>query len=129
LSRSTRRHGAIESVAGSDRPHVLNLAGMYTLGKNWRLGARSVFYSGIPGKQRFEQRFPYPRANPFFRVDLRLERRFRLGPRSFWSLIVEGLNITASSETLRRTCDPVTGCEDRNVGPVFLPNVKIEAQF
>lgn len=129
LSRSTRSFDNVETLAGSDRPHVLNLAGMYTLGKNWRVGARSVFYSGVPGRLRREERFPFSRANPFFRVDLRLERRFRLGPRSWWSLIAEALNATASKETLTRTCTAEDGCQDREVGPVFLPNVKLEAQF
>jgi TonB family protein len=128
LSRSTRSYDYVETIAGSDRPHVLNLAGMYTLGKNWRVAARSVFYSGVPGRLSRFQRFPYSRSDPFFRLDLRLERRFRLGPRSWWSLIAEALNVTASEETLTRTCD-VNGCRDRNVGPVFLPNVKLEAQF
>jgi TonB family protein len=128
LSRSTRSFDNVETLSGSDRTHVLNLAGMYTLGKNWRIGARGVLYSGIPGKQRTEERFPHPRTDPFLRVDLRLERRFRLGPRSYWSVIAEGLNVTASRETLTRNCDEL-GCEDEKVGPVFLPNVKIEAQF
>lgn len=128
LSHSTRSYADVATVAGSDRPHVLNLAGMYTLGKNWRVGARSVFYSGLPGRQRLENRFPHPRTDPFFRLDLRLERRFRLGPRSFWSIIAEALNVSASRETLARTCDAL-GCQDKTVGPVFLPNVKIEAQF
>jgi hypothetical protein len=128
LSRSTRSYDHVETLSGSDRPHVVNLAGMYTLGKNWRVGARSVFYSGVPGRLKAFQRFPYARSDPFFRIDLRLERRFRLGPRSWWSLIAEALNATASKETLTRTCD-VNGCVDRQVGPVFLPNVKLEAQF
>lgn len=127
LSRSTRAYEDVYTLAGSDRSHVLNLAGIYTLGKNWRIGARSVFYSGIPGRQFGAERFPHARAAPFFRLDLRLERRFRLGPRSWWSLIAEALNATASRETLSRVCD-IT-CDDSVVGPVFLPNVKVEAQF
>jgi hypothetical protein len=127
LSRSTRSFDNIETLSGSDRTHVLNLAAMYTLGKNWRVGGRSVFYSGLPGRQSATETFPHPRTDPFFRLDLRLERRFRLGPRSYWSLIAEALNVTASKETLNRVCN--AGCTDTVVGPVFLPNVKVEAQF
>jgi TonB family protein len=127
LSRSTRSYDNVETLAGSDRTHVVNLAGMYTLGKNWRVGGRSVFYNGVPGREYGEAYFPHSRSAPFFRLDLRLERRFRLGPRSWWSLVAEALNVTASREALSRVCDLT--CTDEVVGPVLLPNVKVEAQF
>jgi hypothetical protein len=138
LSRATRSFpesptGAYETLAGSDRTHVLNLAGLYTFGHNWRFGARSVFYSGVPGRMRSgNPLFDQPRAEPFFRLDLRMERRFRWGERGYFSVVAELLNSTLSSEVIRRQCssrDGDTTCEDTAPGAVFLPNVKLEGSY
>lgn len=130
LSRSTRSYRTYETLSGADRTHVLNLAGLYTLGANWRLGGRSVFYSGLPGRRRGELRlFDQSRAHPFFRLDLQLERRFRIGERSYWSVTAEVLNATRSTETLRRLCGADGECEDTEVGPVILPNIRVEGHF
>ena len=45
LSRSTRTFGNQDFLASFDRTHVLNAAGAYDLGRNWRAGARVVFYT------------------------------------------------------------------------------------
>lgn len=132
LSRSTRTYDEFETVAGSDRTHVLNLAGMYTLGPNWRLGARSVIYSGVPGRLEGSRRvFDQGRATPFFRGDLRLERRFRFQDNGYLSVVAELLNATFSSEAIRRVClpEPLNDCEETVIGPIFLPNLKVEARF
>jgi hypothetical protein len=135
LSRSTRTYDEYTTVAGSDRTHVLNLAGLYTLGANWRIGARGVAYSGAPGRMEGARRiFDQSRSKPFVRADLRLERRFRLGPESYWSVVAEVQNATLSTEVLRRICSQPRGsdeveCTDTVVGPIFLPNLKLEARF
>ncbi len=130
LSRSTRTYDEFTTVAGSDRTHVLNLAGMYTLGPNWRLGARTVFYSGVPGRLEGARRvFDQGRSTPFFRGDLRLERRFRFQDNGYLSLVAELLNATFSSEAIRRVCVRGQGCEETVIGPIFLPNLKVEARF
>lgn len=136
LSRTTRTYADYETVSGADRTHVLNLAGLYTLGSNWRLGARAVGYSGYPGRMQGE-RTPYAqsRAPFFFRADVRVERRFRLSERSYWSLVGELLNATGSPDVMRRVCFEPLGssqkvdCKDTRVGPLMLPNVKVEAVF
>jgi TonB family protein len=133
LSRTTRTYKDYETVSGSDRTHVLNLAGLYTLGPNWRFGGRTVFTSGVPGRLRGRQRiFDQGRSAPFFRADLRLERRFRLSDVGYVSVVAELLNATFSSEVIRRGCDIIDGervCEDVVVGPITLPNLKVEARF
>lgn len=129
LSRSTRTYDDYQTLSGADRTHVLNVAALYTLGANWRVGGRSVLYSGIPGRRTGGVRlYDQSRAHPFFRTDLQLERRFRIGPETYWSVVAEILNATASTETLRRLCG-ADGCEDVEVGPVFLPNVRVEGHF
>jgi len=134
LSRSTRTFDTFTTLAGSDRTHVVNLAGMYTLGPNWRLGARGVAYSGVPGRleaQGQRRVFDQGRAPPFVRADLRLERRFRFEGDSYLSVVAELLNATFSRETIRRVCNPAQPeeCTNTTVGPIFLPNLKVEARF
>ncbi len=133
LSRTTRSHDTYKTISGSDRTHVVNLAGLYTLGPNWRVGGRAVFTSGVPGRLRGGERiFDQGRSAPFFRTDLRLERRFRLSDVGYVSVVAELLNATLSSEAIRRTCENVDGvrtCEDVVVGPITLPNLKVEARF
>lgn len=130
---TTETAAAYDTLAGSDRTHVLNLAGLYTFGPNWRFGVRSVFYSGVPGKLRGAQPvFDQARAEPFFRLDLRLERRFKLGPKGYLSVVAEVLNSTLSSEVIRRECVDNAGtivCKDTIPGPVFLPNIKVEGTY
>ena len=93
-------------------------------------------YSGYPGRMQGE-RAPYDqsRAPFFFRADVRVERRFRLSERSYWSLVGELLNATGSPDVMRRVCFEPLGssqkvdCKDTRVGPLMLPNVKVEAVF
>ena len=136
LSRTTRTYDDYETVSGADRTHVVNLAGLYTLGANWRLGARAVGYSGYPGRMDgLRAPFDQSRAPFFFRADVRVERRFRLSERSYWSLVGELLNATGSPDVMRRVCFEPLGssqkvdCRDTQVGPLMLPNVKVEAVF
>jgi hypothetical protein len=135
LSRTTRSYDRLSTVSGADRTHVINLAGLYTLGANWRLGARAVGYSGFPGRME-DKGSPYDqeRAPFFFRADVRVERRFRISETSYWSLVAELLNATGSKDVLRRECfnsrlQGKVQCEDTQVGPLMLPNIKVEALF
>lgn len=136
LSRTTRTYDDHETVSGADRTHVVNLAGLYTFGANWRLGSRVVGYSGYPGRMQGERTpFDQSRAPFFLRADVRVERRFRLSERSYWSIVGELLNATGSQDVLRRVCyeplerDQKVDCKDTQVGPLYLPNVKVEAVF
>src|SRR6201999_175948 len=81
LSRSTRTYGSQTFVSSFDRTHLVNPALTYDLGRNWRAGGRVVFYTGLP-------KAPDPsnastRLAPFFRLDVRLEKRWDIGKR-FW---------------------------------------------
>lgn len=129
LSRSTRSYGRVHSVSGYDRPHVLNLAASYDLGSHWLASAHTVLYSGVPGSRTLGERriFDQPRAAPFFRVDLRLEKRFPISADSWWAITAEIMNATLSREVLRRPCQP--DCRDETVGPIVLPSLGVNGQF
>ncbi|HWA73219.1 MAG TPA: TonB family protein [Polyangiaceae bacterium] len=129
LSRSEQSSRDQKSPSGFDRTHILQTALSYDLGRAWRIGARAVVYSGVPelnlqGTPHFTGS---RRGSPFFRLDLRAEKRFRIGETGYWGLIAEVLNATSTKETVRLDCGEV--CRERTAGPVVLPSVGIEAGF
>jgi hypothetical protein len=151
LSRSTRQAhfptlGARDAVATVpsefDRTHVLNAALSYDLGAGWRAGGRFVFFSGAP-YSALAGSLPVPpyhdrRTPAFFRLDLRLEKRWTLGRDSFIALVIEGQNVTLSKERnpLGRDCDGefgpqggTTTCQVSKVGPITIPSLGVEAVF
>jgi TonB family protein len=129
LSRSEQASGEQKSPSGFDRTHVLQTALSYEVGPGFRVGARAVVYSGVPelnleGSPHFTGS---RRGSPFFRLDLRAEKRFRIGAHGYWGLIAEILNATSTREVVRLDCGEV--CRERSAGPVVLPSVGIEAGF
>lgn len=129
LSRSEHSTPEQKAPSGFDRTHVLQTALGYELSRGFRVGARAVLYSGVPelnleGSPHFTDR---RRGSPFFRLDLRAEKRFRVGQRGYWGLTAEVLNATSTREVVRLDCGEV--CRERSAGPVVLPSVGIEAGF
>lgn len=129
LSRSTRSTARLEGPSSVDRTHVLNLAAAYRLGDSWRLGGRTVLYSGIPAEVAYPRAAQSPPRGPwFFRLDWRLEKRWPLGETGFWALVAEVQNTTFAKETLDVSCYAY-GCESESIGPVTVPSLGIEASF
>jgi hypothetical protein len=132
LSRSTRTFGGQEYIASFDRTHVLNAALAFDLGHNWRAGTRFTFYTGLP-------RAPDPtdpgstRLEPFYRVDLRLEKRWSipntfLGKKAWVSFVAEWLNATLTKEAIGTSCT-LSGCTETLIGPVTIPRLGMEGGF
>ncbi len=126
LSRSTRTYGGQTFLAAFDRTHVLNVAAAYDLGRNWRAGARVVFYTGLPKAP--DPSDPGTRLAPFFRADVRLEKRWQLGRKTWLSLVAEWMNVTLSKEEIGTSCT-LQGCQATSVGPVTIPSLGIEGGF
>jgi TonB family protein len=129
LSHSEQSSGRRRSVSGFDRPHVVQAALSYDLGAGVRAGARAMFYSGVPelnleGSPHFTTD---RRGAAYFRLDTRIEKRWRLGETGWWSLVGEILNATSTREVLRLDCGSV--CVERFAGPIILPSVGLEAGF
>jgi len=125
LSRSTRTLGGYTFPSTFDRTHVGSTALGYDLGRNWRAGARFVFYTGIP-KDTLDNDLinPPPAEHPardssFYRLDVRLEKRWTLSERAWISLVFEVLNTTLHKETFG----------DEEIGPVTIPSLGLEAGF
>jgi len=126
LSRSTRSFGRRTYVATFDRTHVANAALAYDLGRRWRAGSRVVFYTGLPKP-------PDPfdgstRLPPFFRLDLRLEKRWQLTPTVWISAVAEAMNATLSKEAVQSECT-LEGCAAEEIGPVTIPSLGVEGGF
>jgi hypothetical protein len=153
LSRATREarylmpsgSEATSTIVGDyDRTHVLNAMGAYDLGRGWRFGTRFVFYTGAPYSDNYPpgQGSPVPPLNdkrypPFYRVDARLEKRWSLGPERSIAFVAEVQNATLSKEARAYSCQttqtssaPVsTTCSVRELGPITLPSVGVQAFF
>jgi hypothetical protein len=150
LSRSTREASlpgtlgagpVVDTLASFDRTHVLNVVASYDLGARWRAGGRFVAYTGLPySNTRFG--IPVPpydgvRMPAFYRIDLRLEKRWRVGTSATLALVFEGMNVTLNKEVLAAHCSPANGqtasgldrCTFDTLGPVSVPSVGVEGFF
>jgi hypothetical protein len=125
LSRSTRQVEGRSYVATFDRTHVANLVVAYDLGKGYRAGTRFMFYTGLPQSTAAGDGGRLP---SFFRVDLRAEKRWRIGKQGFFSVVAEWMNATLSKEAVATTCT-LNGCEAQTIGPVTIPSLGIEGGF
>jgi len=152
LSRSIREAHYLTASGGEatativgdyDRTHVLNVLGAYDLGRRWRFGARFMLYTGSPYSDNFPQGqgSPLPPLNdqrypPFYRVDVRLEKRWSLGKEQSIAFVAEVQNATLSKEASAYNCSGSqigstnsTTCGVTYLGPITLPSVGVEAFF
>ena len=121
-----------------DRTHVLNAAFAFDFGHGYHAGARFTYYTGLP-YTKTEQGFPVAPFNgyrlpDFWRIDVRLEKRWRLGKRGQIAVVLEGLNITFNKEAISAQCvaDPrthATQCTPQYIGPVSVPSLGLEAKY
>jgi hypothetical protein len=131
LSRSERVLDGQDFIASFDRTHVLHAALAYDLGKRWRAGTRFTFYTGTPPQLDRESisstslvpvpinpaAIPQERSPAFYRLDVRLEKKWLIGSKgAWWSFIVEVLNTTLHKEVLDYRCG-VDGCRGEEFGP------------
>jgi hypothetical protein len=153
LSRSTRVEHFITASGGDavanvvsdyDRTHMLNAILAYDLGRRWRAGGRLLFFTGTP-YSNMAGNVPVPpyndqRTSPFYRVDVRLEKRWSFAKDGYIAVIAEGQNVTLSKEmtsyglSCRGTqTGPSQGfttqCTPSSIGPITIPSVGVEASF
>ena len=118
-----------------DRTHVLQFGLSSDLGSGWRAGTRSVFYTGSPAFPTIS-RPDGPRLRPFYRLDARLEKRWRFGATGWIAFVLEGTNLTfAREQVVAQKCDQNVGrprwdlCPPEEIGPVTIPSIGVEAGF
>lgn len=115
---STRKRGARASPF--DRTWVAQVGGVVDLGRNWRVSSRFLTYGGWPGEKPEDDRL-----RAFYRMDLRIEKRWVWGERRYIAVVIEGLNVTATKEILARSCDNGR-CRNEEFGPLVAPNIGVE---
>jgi len=128
ISRSTRSVEREHFLSAFDRTHVANIAAAFDLGKLWRAGTRFTIYTGTPvvppgGNGLIPPpRSLTPERDPlFYRLDLRLEKRWNLNlAKTTWlSFVAEVLNATLHTEVL----------QGQTIGPVTIPSIGVEGAF
>ena len=126
ISRSTRSVDREHFLSAFDRTHVANIAAAFDLGKLWRAGTRFTIYTGTPivppGGQGLipPPRSLSPERDPlFYRLDLRLEKRWNLTKTVWLSFVAEILNATLHTEVL----------QGQTIGPVTIPSIGVEGAF
>jgi outer membrane receptor protein involved in Fe transport len=131
LSRTDRIKDGERLPSAYDRTHVAQLALLFDLGRQWKLGTRSLFYTGFPAEELnpYERRSTSPeRVRPFYRLDLRLSKRWLLGRGAYWGIAADFQNALLAREIIDVTCEP-EGCKPREIGPITIPTLAIEAGF
>jgi hypothetical protein len=130
LSRSQRFARRVSGPATTDRTHVLNVAASYDLGRNWRLGGRVLFYTGIPAEVAYIEAARHPPRTPaFWRLDFKLEKRWYIRrPDRWWGFNIEILNTTLNKEQLTGSCNAFS-CKFEEIGPVTVPAIAFEGAF
>jgi hypothetical protein len=135
LSRSTveLEHpspGAFEVPASFDRPHVLNAAISLDLGSGWHAGGRFTYYSGLPYTAQVDGLAlgPTTRLPDFWRLDVRLEKRWVVASRWQVAAVLEGMNVTLNKEAIAADCSSgaSSSCTPRYIGPVSAPSLGVE---
>jgi hypothetical protein len=124
LSRSTRTIDGYTFPAAFDRTHVLHSAVAVDLGRGWKSGTRFSLYSGPPILQPPQGalvpstfRPSDPERDPvFYRLDFRVEKKWRIADTGFISFVVEMVNATLNTETIN----------GNDVGPVTIPSIGVE---
>lgn len=139
ISRSEWSRELYSGAAASDRTHVLNGGVSYEPTTSWLLGLRGVLYSGVPAFSA-EPRPVRPRTEPFWRLDMRVEKSWEWSEQTTLRLVLEVLNTTLNEEMITLSCDEddggenlgaedYGGCRPEFIGPVTVPNLALVATF
>jgi hypothetical protein len=141
FSRAERRVGTVEYLSPFDRTHALAAVTRYVIGRGWSAGARFTYYSGRPALPNFANNtattfsatpgeFPQHRLPDFFRVDLRIDKRWALGGGRWIAAVAEFFDATLAEESVDYRCEARTGhCVAQKIGPIALPSIGVEAGF
>lgn len=154
LSRSVRNahfitpdgDRVVARVAGdNDRTHVLNALTGFDFGRGYRASGRFMYFTGEPYSKR-DGEIPIPpyhgfRQPDFYRIDVRLEKRWPLGKDGFIAIVLEGMNVTLQKQSAGLDCrgtldrsvgggtSSTTTCSPAMIGPITIPSLGVEAFF
>jgi hypothetical protein len=131
LSRSTRQIAGETVPNAYDRTHVVQVALLYDMGHNWKGGVRNVFYTGFPAYNPGPNEiagYPHDRTKPFYRLDVRLSKRWTWPSGTYAGLIFDFQNALLAKEVFDVSCS-TKECTPREIGPITIPTLAFEAGF
>jgi TonB family protein len=127
--------------APGDRRHLLSIVLGYDLGSGWRVGGRFFFESG----RRYQVDCPTPTCAPepgmapmrpysvigttppFYRLDVRLEKKWTFPGGQWISGTLEGFNVLDKAEPTSASYLPAAGVVINHQSPIILPSIGVEA--
>ena len=140
LSRSDSLQGSTVARALPDRTHLVSVVLGYDFGRGWRTGARFFYESG----RQYQIDCPTPGcaptsamvapgafpANgtlpPFFRLDVRLEKRWAFSGGQWLAGTLECFNTLDKAEPTGVEYVPAIGLTTQKQSPIILPSIGIE---
>lgn len=108
------------TITPFDHKHVFNAVLSAKLGAGWLAGARVFAYTGRPWRGA--------RTDPFFRLDVRIEKRWPILTDGWIAVVGEGLNVTFADEDAGLDCSSGT-CRKPDSAPVVLPSLGVEMRL
>lgn len=131
LSRAERVLDNTRYLSPFDRTHVLSAVVHYDLGNSYGAGVRGTYYTGrpdIPSQPGLLPRVGIQHRLPdYYRLDLRVDKRWQIGKREWLSAVVEFFDATLTREAVDYKCDFRTRvCTAEYVGPIALPSIGLE---
>jgi TonB-dependent Receptor Plug Domain/TonB dependent receptor len=134
LSRAERVLDNTLYLSPFDRTHVLSVVLHYDLGGGFAAGVRGTYYTGRPDIPPQPDALPRAaiqhRLPDFYRLDVRMDRRWELGRREWISVVAEFFDATLTREAVDYRCNFATRlCTAEYVGPIALPSIGLEGGF
>ena len=131
LSRAARVLDNTSYLSPFDRTHVLSAVAHYDLGKGYGAGVRGTYYTGRPDIAPQPDVLPrgsiQHRLPDYYRLDVRLDKRWAIGRREWLSLVAEFFDATLTKEAVDYKCNFLTRlCAAEYVGPIALPSLGLE---
>lgn len=144
VGRSERSDGEHRVPSGFDRTHVASAALAFDFGSGYLGGLRNLLYTGSPlVEDDGDELVVEDRLGPFYRLDWRFEKRWKLGQSGWISVIAEVANTFLAAEEIGQECeyevgtgpngvDPVVlgkSCHRNTLGPVTIPSLGVEGGY
>jgi TonB family protein len=140
LSRTTDTIDGRTSRAAGDRTHLLSVVLGYDLGRSWRVGGRFFFETGAPyavtcqtpdcSAGQSANTYAVTGTQPaFYRVDVRLEKRWLFAGGRWLAGTLECFNALDKAEASGTTYSPQRGLGYSWQNPIILPSVGLEGGF
>jgi len=143
LSRAERTVGSVPYLSPFDRTHDVSAVVQYDLDHGIRAAARFTYYTGRPDFPSLDYgtsqsptivfgpgQIAQHRLPSYARLDVRAEKRWRLGQARWIAVVAEFFNATLTKEAVGFGCNVLKGlCTANEVGPIALPSIGLEGGF